>query len=341
MLRTNLRKSHGPVYREVVKQAALAAWHERRLWPIAFIASFLFTAGAYDILWKAFDTVSSQGVSLTERGQIVTSIGAGFVSAAQHAGSLVNVVFGIQFLLIVTILIVAIAAFACVSQGALIYTLGVRHRGESTSLTDALRVGGKAFWPIAALNAITLSTLWVLRFLSAVPLAMNLASGGNSHWVLYFFSFIIFCGLQLIITIVQTFAMNAMILQGASAAQALIRGYDLFKRHWVVAVETAILQTLIAIGAFITFCGLIFIAIIPIVMAIITSAQIDSAALYYLSIGIGFGLIFLACCTGIAVLTQFQYATWTYLYRRLGEGGVIPKLHRIYRAVTGRYSFEK
>ena len=119
------------------------------------------------------------------------------------------------------------------------------------------------------------------------------------------------------------------------------RAYELFKRHWIVTLETAVLQALIAMTFVIAFVGFAFVAIIPIVMAIITSAALDSAGLYYLATGVGVGLLFLAFCTGIAFLTHFQYATWTYLYRRIGEGGAVAKLHRIYRQLTGRYSFER
>ena len=342
MLRTNLpKKNDTPIYRDVVQHAFHAAWHDRHLWPLAFIASFIFSAGVYDILWKAFDTVSAAGTSLTEKGQIVASIGSGFVTAAHRAGSLLNIVFGLQLVLIIAILLVAVLAFACICQGGLIFALGARRRGEPAGLLLSLRVGGKAFWPVAALNALALSVLWILRFLVAIPLAINLASGGNSHWVLYLLSFIVFSGLQIVITVVQTFALNALILQGASAAQALARGYELFKKHWVITIETAALQTVIAAIFVIAYCGFAFVAIIPIVMAIVTSAALDAPGFYYLATGVGVGLLFLSFCLGIAFLTHFQYATWTYLYRRLGEGGAVAKLHRIYRQLTGRYSFER
>jgi hypothetical protein len=341
MLRTNLQKKDASVYREVIKQAFHAAWHDRHLWPLAFVASFIFSAGVYDILWKGFDTVSTSGPSLAEKGQIVASIGTGFVLAANRAGSYLNIIFGLQLVLIIAILVVAVLAFACICQGGLVYALGARRRGEPAGLLMSLRVGGRAFWPVAALNAVALSFLWILRFLVAIPLAINLASGGGTHWVLYLLSFIVFSGLQIVITIVQIFALNALILQGATAAQALARAYELFKRHWIVTLETAVLQALIAMTFVIAFVGFAFVAIIPIVMAIITSAALDSAGLYYLATGVGVGLLFLAFCTGIAFLTHFQYATWTYLYRRIGEGGAVAKLHRIYRQLTGRYSFER
>jgi hypothetical protein len=36
-----------------------------------------------------------------------------------------------------------------------------------------------------------------------------------------------------------------------------------------------------------------------------------------------------------AFLTQLQYTAWTLLFRRLGEGGVIPKVKRMFRDVSG------
>ncbi|MCC7356983.1 hypothetical protein IT408_00545 [Candidatus Uhrbacteria bacterium] len=342
MLRTNIQKKDTPIYREVVKQAFHAAWHDRHLWPLAFVTSFIFSAGIYDILWKGFNTISTQDSSLlVEKGQIITSIGSGFVLAMQRTGGFLNIIFGLQLVLILAILFVAALAFACICQGGLVFALGARRRGEPSGLALSLRIGGKAFWSVAALNAISLSCLWILRFLILIPMTINLSSGENAHWVLYLLSFILFSGLQIIITIVQIFALNALILQGATAAQALARGYELFKRHWIIAIETAFLQALIAGISIIAFAGFVFVTIIPIVMAIITSIGLNSAGLYYSATSIGFFFMFLSFCTGIAFLTHFQYATWTYLYRRIGEGGAVAKLHRIYRQLTGRYSFEK
>jgi hypothetical protein len=188
-----------------------------------------------------------------------------------------------------------------------------------------------------ALNALALSTLWILRFLTAFPLFLAVDQSSQAMWLLYLVSFMVFMMFTFAVSIVQIFALNAMVLQGASVSDALIRGYVLFKKHWVVTVETAVLLFLIAVGISILFIGLFMIATIPFIAIIIAASALKSATLLYGTIGVGLALLLVGLFVVSSFATQFQYATWTYLYRRLGEGGVLPKLHRWYRALSGSY----
>jgi hypothetical protein len=330
------RPSNAPVYRDVLSRALRTAWSERRFWPFAFCAALLVSGGTYDVIWKATDGIKNQGVILTQNGSRLSDLGHAFVNGLRTA-PLLGIANGLEVVLVVAILLLALAAFSCICQGALVYSVGALHRGTDTTNLQALRIGAGAFWPIAALNALVVGTLWILRFLVAFAMHLALGSTTGANWLLYLVSYVLFIALVFVIYMVQVFALNAMILQGAPVADAIARGYAAFKKHWVVAVETSLLLFLIACGVWAAFICVYFILLVPLFAAVIAASVLQSQLMLQLVMGIGFAVFILSIFAATAFTTQLQYATWTYLYRRIGEGGVVPKIHRFFRMLSGSY----
>lgn len=337
MPRFTLQRPQGPVYRDVLALAFRTAWHERRFWPLAFFASLLLTSGAYDVILRAAEQVSDYGLAFGPDASRVETVRAAFAVAIGPGSDLVGILSGLQAVIVVAIIFVALAALSCVCQAGLVYAIGASRRGLKTSVPDAFRVGGGAFWPVVALNALALSTIWILRFLAAFPLFLALDRSSSSIWLLYVVSFLVFIAISFIVSIVQIFALNALVLQGAPVGDAIVRGYMLFKKNWVVTVETALLLLVIAIGIGTLFLGVYLILLVPMFAAVVSAALLQSEILLYGAMGLGLALFFIGIFVVTSFLTQFQYATWTFLYRKLGEGGVLPKLHRWARAIAGTY----
>ncbi|MBU1032953.1 MAG: hypothetical protein ABII13_00565 [Patescibacteria group bacterium] len=324
---------HGPVYREVLSHAIRTAWQDKRYWVLSIFAGFLVSAGAYDVLWKSVNSFSM------EYGAVNIGAGKAFLNAIQTSASgfhsIISIIGGIETLLLLALILVFFIALSCVSQGGLIYAMGARKRGQKPELNEAFKVGAGAFWPILVLNVLVLAVLWILRFIVTLPLYLAIEQTTSAAYTVYLVSFIIFIPLVFLIAIVQIFALNALILQGAPLAAAIERGYKLFTKHWVVIIETAVIQALLSIGIWILFMfGYLFL-MIPVLVFFIAAAIIQSSTLFAISVIIGLVIFFLGTLAAAAFTIQLQYATWTYLYRKLGEGGVVPKLHRIIRNATG------
>ncbi|MFZ2804308.1 MAG: hypothetical protein WA001_03720 [Patescibacteria group bacterium] len=332
------QSSNAPVYRDVVSRAFRTAWNERRFWPLAFCAALLLSGGMYDVIWRATQNITSQGVILTAGGSRVAMIGAAFGSALRGKADLLNVANTFEIVLTMAILLLALAAFSCIAQGGLVYALGATQRGSKPTLQEAIHVGAGAFWPIVALNALVITSLWVIRFLISFALHLALASTTGANWLFYLVSYIVFIGVVFSISMVELFALNAMVLQGAPVADAIVRGYVTFKKHWMVAVETTALLFVVALGIWAVFLCLYFILMVPLFAAVIAASVLQSQGLLQATMGIGIAVFILGIFAATAFTTQFQYATWTYLYRRVGEGGVLPKLHRWARALSGHYT---
>jgi len=210
--------------------------------------------------------------------------------------------------------------------------------GEKTDFRKALGIGARAFWPIATLNVMTLLAFAAIRFVVAAFMDYALTADTLAAGLLFVLAFVLFVGLAFIITIMQIFALNAMILQGASVADAILRGYVQFKRHWIVSVETALILAVVAIALNAVLTYLVFLAGMPFLLAMVTAAVIQSPVLYFGAMVLALLVMLAVFATATAMLSQLQYATWTFLYRKIGEGGVVPKIHRMVRTLFGHYS---
>lgn len=324
-----------PVYRDVLRHAVNVAWNDKRSWILSLLAGILLTASSYDVLWNALRGITDQGSSLTTPG-------AAFMAAIQRLGAsgydrTIAVIGGVEMLLAIALVILAVLGLSCIAQGALVHALGARRRGRVATLSESFRVGAGAFWPLAALNACTAASLWILRLLPSLPLSFAIQEQSTVSYIVYMISFIIFVALAFFVVILHIFALNAMILQGASLGEGFRRGYELWKKHWVVVVETAVMQAAIAVGIWFLFVLVLMLSMIPIIALIIVSGIVQSAGLFTLTLFLAIMLFLFELIPTAAFTIQLQYAVWTFLYRRLGEGGVVPKLHRVFRGLTHSY----
>jgi hypothetical protein len=329
---------HGePLYRDVLKHAFRTAWHDRQYWLLALLAGILVTAGSYDVLWRAVTTISEQG------GALSLPIGERVVEAFSRVRGdgldrFISVLGGIEMLMLLTAIVLAVGILSCIGQGGLVYVLGARHRGHEIRLAEAFRVGGRMLWPVIILNVLTFAALWVLRFLASLPLFLALEHTTATTYLIYLVSFAVFVLLSLIVAVIQIFSLNGVILQGATLSAAVHRSYEMFKRHWVVIVETAVLQVLLTVGIWFVIVIALLVLMLPIFLLALIASALQSSAIIGIAFVVG-SLAFVLCLISAAAFTiQLQYATWSYLYRRLGEGGVIPKLHRVIRSMTGFFS---
>lgn len=334
MLRSNIsqhKTAHEPVYRHVLSHAWAVAWREWRLWPLSFFASFLLTAGTYDTIGNVYFQIARQAGTLHSQSPWS---GLSWKSFGDVFGALT----ALQWTIGLSILLLALLAASCIAQGALIYSIGAARLGEKTDLRKALGIGARAFWPIATLNVMSLVIFAFIRFVVAAFMDFALTADTLSAGLLFVLAFVLFVGLAFIITVIQVFALNAMILQGAPVADAILRGYLQFKRHWMVSFETALILAAIAIAMNFGLTYLVLLSGTPFMLAMIAAAIIKSPIMYYGTLFFGLLALLLVFMIFTAILAQLQYAVWTYLYRKLGEGGVVPKLHRLARAFVGHYS---
>jgi hypothetical protein len=328
---------HEPVYRPILRQAFESSWKQKRLWIVSAVAGILLTG-------SVFDVVLHGAAALTPDRPFLNALVSlwGRLAAAWPSLSLSDIMLGSMNVLLFTAfcLIVAFTIFALsvIAQGTLVYAIGAGRRGRAPSFRDALTVGARAFWPVFVLNVLALTVLLATRGLIAVVYGIVAADLSGAAFLLYLLSFILFVIIGGLTVVVQIFALNAMILQGATLAQGIERGIRVSRRHWVVIVETIAILFVISVGASVLAIAAGMILTVPYFIIAFTAIALRSVALWSAVTICFIAVCLIALIALFGYLVQLHYAAWTLMYRKLGEGGVLPKMHRMARRFIHGYS---
>ena len=335
MIRKNV--SDRPLYREILRDAFSAAWREKRLWPLAVLAAILQTGGIYDVALFTLRSMTHEGRALSLAIPWRTWLATGWtldfsttINAWASWGWIANVIFGILF---VTILL----CVSVIAQGALVAGLGGRIRGRVMSFWACCRIGADSFWPIAVLNIGVLGGLWCIRFLGLLILSSFYQSGAFVFGLLYAVMVVILLIAVVIFTSIHLFALNAIILQGATLRQAVDRGWQMLGQVWFTVLETAAFLFVFGVACFFASVILFLVMGLPLFLFMLSALALQSLIMLWIGIVLCWLLLMVIMfLSGMFALT-FQYAVWVRLYRRAGEGGAVAKLHRWVHWLTGDY----
>jgi hypothetical protein len=322
-----------PIYRPIVREAFLFSWKEKRLWIIAIIAGMLMTGSVFDVILRSADSLATESSLLG----VIIPFWHQTIGTWSHFSIADLIVGSLQVMVTTGFFLLFVFTFFCASviaQGTIVHAIGSSRRGKNILLTDSLRIGSRSLWPVFVLNLISLAMLLACRSLIAIAFTFSLQVSSGFSFFVYLVCFIAFTLLALATFIVQIFATNAMILQGATLAQAVTRGIEILKRHWITSAEVTALLFLISIGLLaMTVAGGMLLSV-PFVICFAVSIFAGSQALFVF-VTILFLILYLILCiisAGFTIL--LHYSVWTSLFRAFGEGGVLPKIHRIARAFT-------
>jgi hypothetical protein len=318
-----------PVFREVIPHALRFAWTHPSHWVLGIFAAILFSGGALDIFWKFWDSIQSQG-NLIFLGRSVDRLwyAAQISSTGIPWFGIIKGLLAIAFLGVITI---AILAFSCTSQGALVHAIGTYKEKKQKSLKAALTIGAKSVFPIAVLNFLLIIFIWLARFGVSFPLAMALGNNNPVFSAVYVVSFIIFAILTLGLGVLQIYALNAIILQKATLAKALERGWKLIREHWLVTIETIIVQSLVILVMTLVVALAGIILTFPATILFVYAFLNGNMLMFQFSLGIFLAVTLLLGLFAAGFTVAFQYATWTMMFHKFGEGVAIPKLHRLFK----------
>lgn len=321
-------KKERSLHRDVLREAMAFAWHERRLWILALFAGILQTGGIYDVFFRSVSILSSQAIYLAQTswanplenwhytGPRLTTL-PGFLSLTSW----------VEGLIFVLLLIFTILAFSVIAQGALTYGLSVRVRGHAPLLKSCLSVGARHFASLLGLNLFSLGLIFLIRFLVLIPYTYSLTNPSYVSVSLYLLTFFAFIAAIIILTAIHLLALNAIIIDRRSLADAIAHAYALFIHSWAAILEFGAMlfamsfsvMVLVAIG----FC----IASFPLFLLMIVffvPALSWMGFLFLLLMVLGLAILL---TTGSA-LVCFQYAAWNRLYGRINDDTAISKVIR-------------
>ncbi len=316
-------------YRPILKKSFDIVIRHKFLWALGFFAAFLGNGGVYDVLWRGWKFIVSGTTEISTRFTPLS------FSASEWASSY-NISPWWFFVCVFFALILA-AGFVFVvigSQGGLIFaTKKIAKRGK-TDLKESFKEGVKNFWQLLSLNLFGRILIFVLLFLAAAPVFLNV--GGRFNFIFSFLFFIVFVPLALAVSFSVIYGLISVVLEKSKIREAFHKSLELFKNKWLQSLEFALILLGINLALALALAFLFIIFFLP-----------------FLILGTGFYLLFglvglwvnlflfILLCVLFFILFgsiygAFQIVAWTLFYLEITKRGVIAKVVRLLKKVIKR-----
>ncbi len=326
-------KKPSQVYRPIFKKAWEITKQNRFLWVFGLFAALAGNGGIYEILVKGFGRIVSEGEAtlLVSKWAWFTE----FLSFPRLEDIYVRSPLFVSLLWVLFFVILAALAFLIwvivSSRGALISSVKKIASKKKTGLRDGWTDGKKYFWPVLSLNLLAKALTFGLLVLITVP-AMIFLTGGNVNvglnLFLYILAFVVFTSLALFVSFMAVYATCFVVMEGKSFIESIRLSWKMFIKNWLISIEMALLLFAITIGAGIGITLFTLLYMIPVALLLF--------AFSYLELTIGFWLIaflatlgwFLAIFFAGAILSTFQFSSWSLLFIEINKKKIWSKLLR-------------
>ncbi len=255
------------------------------------------------------------------------------VFGSRLLGTLGNGMLALVYLGIGILILVAAVA----STGALIHAAKRFKKTKSEPLHKAWHHGVSRFWPLLWLNFGKKVALALLVWVLGIPLAALVAgSTGTLGMIGFVLLFIVALLGGLVISFLVNFASMYVVLENEHLGESIADAWKLFKAHWLVSLEMALLLLAIQIAVF--FIGLVGFSLmfLPFLAFWLASFILGIKILVPIGGVIAYGLGVLFIVWLISWYSTFAISAWTILYTHLRSPKARVK-SVVHRMLTGPF----
>lgn len=303
------------------------------MWIFGLFAALAGNGGVYEILAKGFERIVSQGMTLPSQSGWV------WLSGILSLPNLEDIytrspLFVSLFWVIFFAILVALGFLiwlVITSRGALIASVKKITTRKKTDMREGWTDGKKYFWPVLGINVLSKALTFGLLILITIPAMLFLTGqGGNLslNLFLYVLAFVVFTALALFVSFMAVYASCFIVIGSKTFVEAIRDSWKMFIKNWLTSIEMAVLLFLITIGVGLGVILFSVLYMIPVALLLF--------AFSYLELTIGFWFIiflatlgwFLALFFAGAILSTFEFSSWTLLFMELSKRKVWSKLLR-------------
>ncbi|HTK59808.1 MAG TPA: hypothetical protein VL283_01245, partial [Candidatus Baltobacteraceae bacterium] len=234
-----MSKPSGAFYRHILADAWKSVRKNKALWLLGFFVSFLGNGGVYELLIQGTGRLGLDEDFGGLFGVVMQQGDGRFGEALSNAGAQSVVIFLLVALTVIGL--AAVAVWVVVSaQGGLIAGARDAERGRKTSFGSLFAAGNEVAGPLFVLNALSRLAVMAFFYLLLSLTILYLADANLWSAFSYLAGFILLIPLTLIIGFVTIYAACYVTLQRLSLVAAIESAVALFRRYWLISLETAL-----------------------------------------------------------------------------------------------------
>jgi len=325
------------LYRPILRRAWQITSHYKKFWLLGLFAAIIGASGEYEIMSRLAYQNTSFDINTNIVGTVITSFQAGIEDSggnlfdglwAMTTTDPVNLIAALAIVIIALAIVGFLAWLAIVSQTGLIHSIDEADHNRALPINEAIDRAVRQFWPITAINIIM--KLAIMLLLGMVSLAMIwLYPLGTAGLIAYYATFVIFVLAVFVVSLILKYQLFYLILDHQSLSESLHNAWALYRRNWLISIETSVL--LFSIYVISTFCTLVistFLVVIPLVLGQYYNLPAIIPVVGLLIAGVA--IVVIAMLIGSIVMT-FQWSVWSLLFRRINTS---PETSRIIRTAN-------
>lgn len=314
---------------QLYKEALARGWQlttkHSFLWLFGLFALFISgNGGEFDIYFRNINSLTSSlsifNPEFWKNNEWLILIKK--MSALGHTNLWLTIILGIIFLIAAAVVIY----FIIISQIALMDAASKYPKNKIT-FHQSFQDSRGYFWPVLLINICSRLVIGAFLMLLAVPFLKIFTSQNYFTYesIYYLMALLILVPVVLIVSFLNKFAINYLVIQKEKLIGSLKKSFKLFINNWLVSLEMALIFFILSLllGLF------VILAIAVLITPFITFSLMSSMANFYTIMMIAILLAVVSVILAASIFSTWQYSSWTYLFIELTKGNREGKLLRI------------
>lgn len=319
------------IYRPILKIAWQILWRARYLWIFGLLAVLVSNSGEFNLVVNNFYRLSDRSQSLLQWQSFYQQ---GILGNMWHNFRDLFVHFNLQTVILILVLVflfLFILWLSVVAEAGLVAGTYREYRGQPVHFREVFALGRQNFWTVLWLNVLGKILISGLLAILSWPLVWLYFKHSSAAWQFIFVlvSFIVLIPIAVIVSFLVKYAVMFAVLKKNSFKQAIVNGWHLFIKYWVVSIEMAIIMFLVGMAAVLAMVILAVALVLPLalLLSIVYILQVNGIMLFAVIFSLAIMAILLFWIS--ALLSTYQMTAWVVLFERLNESTVYAKVARL------------
>lgn len=320
-------------YKNVFKQALKLTWNNKLFWFLGVFTVFFSTSVEIEMVDNFFG--SGRNYLYNFKDILQNSLfKKGMVEGLQNLINtrMLSFMLVLGLILLVLMIISVIAQILITAQSATLIKVGSPDlkNHKNFSWLDSLSQNKKLIVPVALLDLFL--KIMVNLFLVIISLPLLLGNQNPSSGWTYVLFFMVLFPAAIVTAFVVRYMSCYLIVYGYSMKEAVIRGWRLFAKNWLISAEMSLVLFLINIFGSILVVFVILAVANPLwFLAILVNQYVYNGG-FYVILALSYVVYFVLFAWGASLLSVFNISSWTSLFLQLDKLGGESKISRV---VTG------
>lgn len=315
-------------YTQAVQMAWKLTWSRKRLWILGLLAGLVGSGGSFEFVFNYFSALDGKSEELSD---VVGLFVATFTGNADFIWGAAAASFA-SLVVIAAIILIAISG-----QGGLIKAVSVAEKsGTKLNIAQLVRGGKKHLAPLFAINFVKALLIALLLYVTQWSVLLLSESAGAWAAALLVLMSIVVLVLGLSVSFLAIYSACYVMLAEKKFKEAVLDSWALFRSHWMVSLEMAVVVFLVGLLMVVVALGGLMAVGAPAFLALAIGAISGSSAFVGFALASSFVVAVLWLMLVGAIYTTFAVSAWTILFMQMRDRGLSSKMKAWLRKLLKR-----